>query len=34
MSIPELREQRPELGSIIDRLEAYKNRQAGKGQEL
>ena len=34
LSIPELREQRPELGSIIDRLEAYKNREADKCRQL
>ena len=34
LSIPELREQRPELGSIIDRLETYKDREAGKGRQL
>ena len=34
LSIPELREQRPDLESIIDRLEAYKSREAGQSQEL
>ncbi len=34
LSIPELREQRPELASIIDRLEAYKNREADKCRQL
>ena len=34
LSIPELREQRPDLASIIDRLETYKSRGSGQGQEL
>jgi hypoxanthine phosphoribosyltransferase len=34
LSIPELREQRPELESIIDRLETYKNRESAHSQEL
>lgn len=32
LSISELREQRPDLGAIIDRLEAYKSRESAQSQ--
>jgi len=32
LSIAELREQRPDLGAIIDRLEAYKSRESAQSQ--
>jgi hypothetical protein len=32
LSISELREQRPDLGAIIDRLEVYKSRESAQSQ--